>query len=148
MYDICLCMCVCVCVHTGEGLTKLGKLSTLGNPLYSSIERSGCISWKPQMPNVFHPFFIPVFRASDIHDKMGDDAKWAHSFVMVSHNYPSMQQSSIVRTNYHCHASWGLKNLSPGTHTSTPSLPFLMEGRRISLLQCVMPASIDHAEIR
>lgn len=94
-----------------------------------------------------HPFFIAVFRASDIHDKTGDDAEWVHSLVMVSYYYPPVQPSSIVRTSYHCWASWGLKNLSPGTHSSTPSLPLPMEGRRISLLQWIMPASTDHTEI-
>lgn len=39
------------------------------------------------MPNV-HPFFIPVVRASDIHDKMGDDAKWDIPSVLVSYNDP------------------------------------------------------------
>ena len=68
--------------------------------------------------------------------------------VMVSYNDPPTHQSGILRTSYHCQASWGLKNLSPGTHSPTPSLPFLMEGRSISLLQCNMPAHIDHAEIR
>ena len=68
--------------------------------------------------------------------------------VMVSHNYTPTHQSRVVRTSYHCRASWGLKNLSPGTYSPTPSLPFLMEGRRLSLLQCTRPADIDHAEIR
>ena len=65
-----------------------------------------------------------------------------------THNYTPTHQSRVVRTSYHCRASWGLKNLSPGTYSPTSSLPFLMEGRRLSLLQCTRPADIDHTEIR
>lgn len=97
---------------------------------------------------MFHPFFIPVVRASDIHDKMGDDAKWDIPSVLLSYNDPPTPQSSILRTSCRCQASWCLKNLSPETRSPTPSLPFLMEGRSISLLQCNVPAHIDHAEIR
>lgn len=91
--------------------------------MHYSPEMSSYAVWKPQMPNVFFRFFIPVFRASDIHGKMGDDAKWTHA-----HNYPSRPRSSVVKTSYLSWASWGLKNLSPGTHSAAPSLSFLAGG--------------------
>ena len=91
--------------------------------MYYSPEMSSYAVWKTQMPNVFSPFFIPVFRASDIHGKMGNDAKWTHS-----HTYPSTPRSSVVKTSYLSWASWGLKHLSPGTRSAALSLSFLAEG--------------------
>lgn len=108
----------------------------------------GCSFWNPQTPNVFHSF------SSLLSGLLIFTTRWAMMLngtlpsVMVSHNYTPTHQSRVVRTSYHCRASWGLKNLSPGTYSPTSSLPFLMEGRRLSLLQCTRPADIDHTEIR
>ena len=100
------------------------------------------------MPNVFHSF------SSLLSGLLIFMTRWAMMLngtlpsAMVSHNYTPTHQRRVVRTSYHCRASWGLKNSSPGTYRPTASLPFLMGDRRISLLQCTMPADIGHAEIR
>lgn len=95
--------------------------------MYHSPERSSCAFWNPRCQMCFKHFSplssgLPIFMT-----------RWEMMLngpilsVMASRNYPSTQQSRVIKTSSLDWASWGLKNLSPGTCGPTPSLSFLAE---------------------